>query len=168
MFFFSFDVFSCGGNKVNMADGINYIDLNGDGKKDMLVYAKFDNNTTHPSQTLTIFMKNKNNKYIIVPLPNDDGFTWYDFKLSASEMKTQDYELKIKEGAYYMIYSKKRNGNDIFGKYPVEFTRYDIKYNNEDAGISTYYWDYTHSYVTKNKYNNVSDAVEEYNARCKL
>ncbi|AWK40816.1 MULTISPECIES: carbapenem biosynthesis protein CpmG [Photorhabdus] len=166
---FSFEAFSHCGNKVNLKDGINLIDLNGDGKKDVIFYAKFENNTSHPSNTLTVFIKNKNGKFNIVPLPNDTGFTWFDFKLSASEIKIQDYELRVKNGVYYIIFfRKKNNDDDIFGEYPVEFIKYDIKYNNEVPGISNYYWDYTKSYLTKKKYKNVSDAMTEYNMECSL
>ncbi|SFN75449.1 carbapenem self-resistance protein CarG family protein [Xenorhabdus japonica] len=167
IFIFSFDTLSCNGSKVNLNNGANFLDLNGDGKKDVVFYAEFENNTSHPSNTLTIFIKNKDKIFNIIPVPNDNTFTWFDFKLSSSEIKIQDYELRVKNGTYYMILSKKKiNKEDVFGESPVEFITYEIKYNNEDAGISDYYWDYVNEFITKNKYKSVSDAISEFDEEC--
>ncbi|MCC8423226.1 carbapenem self-resistance protein CarG family protein [Photorhabdus thracensis] len=168
IFIFSFKAFSHCGNKVNLKDGINLIDLNGDGKKDVVFYAKFENNTSHPSNTLTVFIKNESGKFNIVPLPNDTGFTWFDFKLSASEIKVQDYELRVKNGVYYIILSIKQKKGDIFESSPIEFIIYKMAYNDADAGISDYYWAYFDKFVTKRKYKSVNHAISEFHEGCNL
>ncbi|WP_118987150.1 carbapenem self-resistance protein CarG family protein [Photorhabdus sp. CRCIA-P01] len=169
IFLFSFDTFSCNGSKVNLKNGANFLDLNRDGKKDVVFYAEFENNTSHPSHTLTVFIKNKDNRFNIIPVPNDSGFTWFDYKLSAYDIKIQDYELRVKNGIYYILFSKKKiDTEDIFGEHPVEFIIYEIKYNDEDAGISDYYWDRVNEFITKKTYKSVSNAILEFDDRCNL
>ncbi|MBC8952721.1 spore coat protein CotH [Xenorhabdus sp. PB62.4] len=167
LIFLSFNIFAHGSSKVVLKDGVNFIDLNGDGIKDIIFHAEFDNNTSHPNNTLTIFIKNKNGNYNIVPIPHDVGFTWFDFRLSASPIKITDYELRKEKGYYYMviahkIYDKLTNDN-VFDELPVKFSRYDIKTNHEVPGVSIFYWDYTSFYITKNKYKSVDDAFIEFN-----
>ncbi|ERT10370.1 carbapenem self-resistance protein CarG family protein, partial [Photorhabdus temperata] len=168
IFIFSFNAFSCNGRKVNLKNGSNFIDLNSDGIKDVVFYAEFENNTSHPSNTLTFFIKNAKGKFNIIPLPNDTGFTWFDFKLSASEIKVQDYELRVKNGVYYIILSIKQKKGDIFESSPIEFIIYKMAYNDADAGISDYYWAYFDKFVTKRKYKSVNDAISEFHEGCNL
>lgn len=85
--------FSAEYSKVMLKKGVNMLDVNGDGLKDIVIDAIFDNNTSHPNHTMTIFIKNKNGEYNIIPVPNDTGFTWSDFSLSASTIKITNYQL---------------------------------------------------------------------------
>lgn len=137
------------------------IDINGDSIQDLVIYAKFDNNTSHPNKTMSIFIRNKNGGYNIVPVPHDAGFTWFDFSLSASTIKITDYRLYKKVNGYFIISAYKladENGEDISNKLQVKFTRYDIQTNHESPGIPLFYWDITKAYVTKERYDDIDDA----------
>lgn len=46
---------------VMLKDGQNNIDLNNNGITDIIFLASFDNNTSHPNRTATIFMKDNKN-----------------------------------------------------------------------------------------------------------
>ncbi|CAI1792186.1 carbapenem self-resistance protein CarG family protein [Serratia plymuthica] len=153
--------------KVVLKEGINMMDVNGDGFKDIVIYAKFDNNTSHPSNTMTIFIKNKNGEYNIVPVPSDAGFSWFDFSLSASTIKITGYELYKKAHGYFVIsaykLTGKENGEDVSDDLPVKFSRYDIKINNESPGAALFYWDLTKVYVTHKKYSDIDEAFNHLN-----
>ncbi|WAH61549.1 hypothetical protein LZ023_37705 (plasmid) [Pseudomonas silvicola] len=91
-----------GATRVGLLAGANNIDLNQDGIPDLLVSATFDNNTSHPSQTLSAFI-NKNGNWFILPVPDDDGFTWSDFRLAGSSDKIIGFELHNIRAFYYLI-----------------------------------------------------------------
>ncbi|MBH2547976.1 spore coat protein CotH [Serratia marcescens] len=152
--------------KVSLIEGVNMLDVNGDGVKDIVIYAKFDNNTSHPNNTMTIFIKN-NKKYNIVPVPNDAGFTWFDFSLSASTTKIIDYQLYKKNNGYFVVsaykLASKQYGEDVSDELPVKFSRYDIKINNESPGVSLFYWDITKTYVSKERYSDTDKAFNNLN-----
>ncbi|MDX5630760.1 MULTISPECIES: spore coat protein CotH [unclassified Brenneria] len=154
-------------SNVLLRDGINRIDLNGDGVDDLLLRAVFDNNTSHPVNTLTIFIKDRRGNDNIVPVPDDAGFTWVDFSLSASVIKVTDYALYKEKGRYYMVsankISDKRSGEDISDALPVRFVRYELKENDDDPGVPAYFWDYISASVTAKKYLSVDDAFPELN-----
>ncbi|MEC5344290.1 spore coat protein CotH [Brenneria populi] len=159
----------CAGEQTHvlLRDGVNRIDLNGDGTDDLLLRAVFDNNTSHPVNTLTIFIKDREGNYNIVPIPDGEGFTWGDFSLSASVIKIIDYRLYKENGRYYMVSANKvmdkRTGEDVSDALPVKLVRYELKANTDDPGVSAYFWDYIHAYVTARKYSSVDDAFAELN-----
>ena len=138
------------------------LDINGDGLKDIVIYAKFDNNTSHPNNTMTLFIKNKNGEYNIVPALDDSGFTWSDFSLSASTTKITDYRLYKKANGHFVVnaykLATKQNGEDVSDELPVKFSRYDIKTNHESPGVSLFYWDLTKTYISKERYRDTDEA----------
>lgn len=152
---------------IDLKWGVNMMDVNGDGLVDLVIYAKFDNNTSHPNKTMTIFMKNKNGEYNIVPVPNDAGFTWFDFSLSASTTKITDFKLYKKSNGFFVVrvhkMANKQNGEDVSDKLPVKLSRYDINMDQEIPGNPLFYWGLTKTYVTKEHYGDVDEAFNHFN-----
>lgn len=148
-------------SKVTLKQGVNLLDINSDNGTDIVIYGIFDNNTSHPNKTMTILIKN-NHEYNIVPLPHGEGFTWSDFSLSASTIKISDYQLYQQDNRYFIVSAYKvmseDNGQDISDNLPVKFSRYDIKLNNDDPGVSRYHWELSKSYVTKTNYIDTDEA----------
>ncbi|MCL6723092.1 carbapenem self-resistance protein CarG family protein [Enterobacter ludwigii] len=149
--------------RIHLKQGVNSIDLNGDGIPDAVFSAIYDNNTSHPGATLSIFIRQKNAWYI-VPVPDDDGFTWTDLKLSASVLKIAGVELYHKKGRVYLIRAVKYTGRtgrgDLTDKSPVKFSRFLLADNNDDPGTAVFYWEAAGVYITKDTFDNVDEAFK--------
>jgi len=146
--------------RIHLKTGINNFDLNNDGIADSIFMATYDNNTSHPSETLTVFVKSGKN-WFIVPVPDDDGFTLADFKLSGSALRVNSVELHRFKGIAYLIRGVKYAGNgDISDRSKVKFTRYRLVSNNDDPGTSAFYWEAAGSYFTAQLFNSVDDAFQ--------
>lgn len=154
-------------HKVILKDGLNMLDINGDGVKDLVVYSRYENNTSHPNSTMTIFMVTQQGEYQIVPVPNDLGFTWSDFILSASTIKTSDYALYKKATGHFIVSAHKLTGDhygeDVADELPVKFIRYDMNSRPDDPGVPTFAWEYTAAYITPQKYYDIDEAFQHFN-----
>jgi len=153
-------------SKVILKEGSNLLDINGDGVDDLVVYSRFENNTSHPNNTMTIFMIDPQGKYHILPVANDIGFTWSDFILSASTIKIADYALYKKPGGYFIVSARKltggEHGEDVSDDLPVKFTRYDINSYQDAPGVPPYFWEYRGAYMTTEKYHDIDDAFVHF------
>ena len=156
------------GSKITLKEGINLLDINGDGVDDLVVYSRFENNTSHPNNTVTIFMIDRQGKYHILPVANDIGFTWSDFILSASTIKIADYALYKKPEGYFIVSAHKLTGDnygeDVSDDLPVKFTRYDINSYQDAPGVPPYFWEYRGAYITAEKYHDIDDAFPHFDA----
>lgn len=162
----SLNVLADRATKVTLKDGTNLLDINGDGVDDLIVYSQFENNTSHPNNTMTIFMIDPKGKHHILPVANDIGFTWSDFILSASTIKISDYALYKKTDGYYIVSAHKltggEHGEDVSDDLPVKFTRYDINSYQDAPGVPPYFWEYRGAYITKEKYHDIDDAFPHF------
>lgn len=154
----------CGNEtRINLKEGVNSIDLNNDGVPDNVFMAIYDNNTSHPSQTLTVFV-NQGKHWFILPVPDDDGFTWADFRLSASALKISGFELHRYKSHVYLVralkYAGETGSEDISDVSRVKFLRYRLAENHTDPGTSVYDWNAAGSFVTEKKYNDVDEAFQ--------
>lgn len=150
---------------VPLKNGINLIDINADGLKDIIFSARYDNNTSHPSQTITVFIKNIHGGYNIVPYPESSGFTWSDFSLSASTTKIYGYKLIRWKNKYFMVSAEKfvtaQNSSDVSDSMRVKVKRYVMVESRNDPGVPAFQWNLAGSYITKESYNDVDDALKE-------
>lgn len=146
---------------IYLKKGLNSIDLNDDGIPDTVFSATYDNNTSHPSETLNIFIR-QGKDWFIVPVPDDDGFTWTDLRLSASTLKVSGIELHRYKGRVYLIravkYAGSSGGGDLTDKSRVRFSRFRLEENNDDPGTSAFYWDPAGIYLTEQTFDEVNEA----------
>ncbi|MGK3114737.1 carbapenem self-resistance protein CarG family protein [Candidatus Pantoea formicae] len=144
--------------------GASNIDLNHDGVPDLLVSAAFDNNTSHPSQTLSAFI-NKNGNWYILPVPDDDGFTWSDFRLAGSSDKIIGFELHNIHGAYFLIraekYAADHSSEDLTEEAKIKFSKYRVAESSEEPGAPVFYWQLSGSYITSEPYFDVDEAFKK-------
>ena len=162
----SFSVCAKESSRVTLREGVNTLDINGDGLNDLVVYSKFENNTSHPNQTMTIFVVDRQKKYHILPVANDTGFTWSDFILAASTIKIADYALYKKQKGYFIVSARKlgggKNGDDMSDNLPVKFTRYDMNTDQNTPGVPLYSWEYKSAYITAEKYPDIDEAFKHF------
>ncbi|KAB7894851.1 hypothetical protein GA565_02015 [Rouxiella sp. S1S-2] len=165
----NFSVHAITTTKMKLHDGPNALNITAHGVKGIFFVSTFDNNTSHTSKTLTLFIINKQNRHYIVPVPNNSGFTWYDEVLSAASIKTSGYELHKLGKVLYMITARKilagKDNGDMFDQLPVKFVQYKLMENHEDPGVPNFYWDYVKSYKTSDKYLNIDEAFEKLNLK---
>ncbi|MEB8681013.1 CpmJ protein [Cronobacter malonaticus] len=151
---------------VALKDGPNTLDINQDGANDLIFSATYDNNTSHPSSTLTVYIQ-KDHAWLIVPVPDDDGFTWSDFRLSASTTKISGYEPYQVNHIFYLVRAVKiaesSESTDLTDATKVKFTRYRIASNSTDPGVAAFFWQPSGSYVTDAAYSDVDDAFRTLN-----
>ncbi|WP_227508917.1 carbapenem self-resistance protein CarG family protein [Klebsiella aerogenes] len=150
-------------SQIHLKPGGNNIDLNGDGIPDVVFSAIYDNNTSHPGATLSIYIRQKNNWYI-VPVPDDDGFIWTDLKLSASVIKIAGVELYRYKSKVYLVRAVKDAGQaeheDLTDSSRVKFSRFLLAHNNDDPGTATFYWESAGVYITKDSFDDVDEAFK--------
>lgn len=158
LMFMSF--FSQGHSAINLNDGINYLTLKDDAATIIIFSARFNNNTSHSNHTVTFFIK-KNNNWSIIPSPDDSGFVWSDFSLSASGTKIANFRLYKNKEQYYIVKGVKvtsHNHEDLTDSTKVNFTGYKLSKNQSDPGVSDYFWFFLGSYITNDTYMDIDDA----------
>ncbi|WP_430914156.1 carbapenem self-resistance protein CarG family protein [Pantoea eucrina] len=115
-----------------------------------------------PVKLLTFLSARKS--WLIVPVPDDDDFTWTDLRLSASTLKISGTELHRYEGRFYLIRATKYVGSDGDGdltdKSRVRFSRFRLVQNNDDPGTSVFYWDPAGIYLTEQTFDDVNEAFQ--------
>lgn len=159
----SFPALPQSSSQIHLSNGLNSIDLNSDGLPDAVFSATYDNNTSHPGDTLSIFIRHDKN-WFIVPVPDDDGFTWTDLKLSGSALKISGIELHHYNGRVYFVRAVKYAGNDggedMTDKLRVKFSRFQLEENRSDPGTSLFFWDLAGSYITEQRFDDVDEAFQ--------
>ncbi|MBI5888126.1 MAG: hypothetical protein HZB82_05365 [Deltaproteobacteria bacterium] len=165
---------------IKLKDGINYIDLNNDGKKDMVIKAWWENNNAHGYYMYTFFIKNPNTeltKKVVWPdysvwekpgpLNNDEAFqllivAFQDEKgdLSNSFYSHQGadcvlrdiYLLKNKDGKFSVIAAERTFKESFAEEQKVTFYRYEFIEDNEGLmGYPPFRFDYKDKLTTKKK-----------------
>ncbi|CAI1827011.1 Uncharacterised protein [Serratia marcescens] len=149
--------------RIHLSKGLNSIDLNGDGISDAVFSATYDNNTSHPNETLNIFIR-QGQTWLIVPVPDDDGFTWTDLKLSASALKVGCIELHRYQGKVYLVRAVKfvesSDDGDLTDKTRVKFSRFRLEESNDDPGTPAFYWGAAGVYSTEHTFETVDEAFQ--------
>nr|WP_310617705.1 CpmJ protein [Pantoea cypripedii] len=146
---------------VTLKPGINYMDLNHDGIKDMVVMAQFDNNTSHPNLGLTFIVSCPNGGYCIMPVANSNLFTWFDYRLSAdAEFLVQDNRLYKFRNRYFLMTATKK-GENAFEPGKTELRTYRFTESRDDPGVPLYDWVLHKTQLTKNAYQSASEAWQE-------
>ncbi|MGF7483718.1 carbapenem self-resistance protein CarG family protein [Providencia sp. SP181] len=151
---------SHGYSAIKLNDGINYLTLKDDNATIIIFSAIFNNNTSHSNHTVTFFVKNNNN-WSIIPSPDDNGFIWSDFILSASGIKIANFRLYKNKDQYYIVKGVKvtsHSHEDLTDSTKVNFTGYKLSTNQSDPGVSNYFWLFLGSYITNDTYIDIDDA----------
>ncbi|ADU71469.1 hypothetical protein [Pantoea sp. At-9b] len=146
---------------VTLKPGPNYLDLNHDGTKDLVVMAQFDNNTSHPNIGLTFFIRCTGGGYCIMPVANSNLFTWFDYRLSAdAEFLVQDNRLFQYKNRFYLI-SVQKVGDDVFESGKIEIKIYKFSESRDDPGVPLYDWTLHKKALTKKEYLSATEAYQD-------
>ncbi|WNJ94197.1 hypothetical protein RND59_08385 [Vibrio ruber] len=145
--------------------GLNQIDLNSDGIADAVFYARFDNNTSHPDPTLSVYIKNNDATYSIVPTPAGDRFTLFGINVSVSNVLVRSFGFIKTSKQVYLVVAVK-SGDSPHLKQFFKFKLYQIEKNLEHPGIALYGWTQVGEKISKNKYMSADVAIRECPKTC--
>lgn len=150
---------------ITLKPGTNYLDLNRDQVKDMVVMAQFDNNTSHPNLGLTFFVSCTDGGYCIMPVANSNLFTWFDYRLSAdTEFLVQDNRLYQLQNGFYLV-SALKNGDNPFETSKITLRIYKFTESRNDPGVPLYDWVLHKTVVTTKSYLSATAAYQEVEER---
>ncbi|KUI96591.1 carbapenem self-resistance protein CarG family protein [Vibrio sp. MEBiC08052] len=145
--------------------GLNHLDLNSDGILDAVFYSRFDNNTSHPDPTLSVYIKDSDATYSIVPTPAGDRFTLFGINVSVSNILVRSFGFIKTSKQVYLVVAVK-SGDSPHLKQFFKFKLYQIEKNLEHPGIPLYGWTQVGEKISKNKYMSADVAIRECPKTC--
>lgn len=145
--------------------GLNHLDLNSDGIDDAVFYSRFDNNTSHPDPALSVYIKNNDETYSIVPTPAGDRFTLFGINVSVSNLLVRSFGFIKTSNKVYLVVAVK-SGDSPHLKQPFKFKLYQIENSLDYPGVSLYSWIQTEEKISKHKYMSADVAIRECPETC--
>jgi hypothetical protein len=124
---------------LEIKQGANTLDLNGDGRSDLVVLAHYDNNKSHPSQSISFYVNKPEGGYSIMPSIDEKQFSYFDLALSGSNVKVSGFALFQHHNKVFFVTSDKQT---ISAYDPDEFTftLYELSESDDHPGIPLYQW----------------------------
>lgn len=145
---------------IQMKQGVNSADLNGDGRVDYFFLAQYDNNKSHPSKTITFYIQKPEGGYSIMPSIVQHEFTYFSLSLSGSNIAVSDFSLVRDKEKFYFVTSDKISIN-AYDKQTFNFTLYQFVENEDNPGASLYSWEKTAEATSSSKYISAIDSFKE-------
>ncbi|MFM2479931.1 carbapenem self-resistance protein CarG family protein [Celerinatantimonas sp. YJH-8] len=145
--------------------GPNHLDLNSDGMADVVFYSNFDNNTSHPDPALSVYIKNHDATYSIVPIPSGDRFTLFGVNVSVSNVLLRSFGLIHTSKGVYLVISIKTGNSPHLNQF-FKFRLYRIESNTAYPGVPLYSWVKQGEKTSKNQYMSADEAIRECLQTC--
>ncbi len=145
--------------------GITNIDLDGDGKNDLVVKGFVNNVSAHTMDYYTFYVMKENLEGKVIPnlvkIKNDKDFDYSfsssrgaDCELSGVRIKKESKEIK----GMQLIIARREFGETYVDSQKVTFSYYKLVY---DEDWSLYIFEIYKSVVSKNSYCDVNDAFKK-------
>lgn len=147
---------------LGIKQGANQIDLNGDGRNDLVLLANFDNNKSHPSQVISFYINKPDGGYSILPSIDENQFSYFDLALSGSNVKVSSFALYKARNQVFFITSDKQTIN-AFDQDNFSFNVYALRESDEHPGIPLYQWVKLSSVMSHGKYLSAEESFSELN-----
>lgn len=144
---------------IKFENGINSIDINGDGFQDIVVKSIFDNNTSHPSTFFTLYIAPKDGQFYVVPSITENTYSLFDYAIAASGNRVLYYEF-VRAKNKISLLSFEMMGDDLFGQTPVKITQYALQEEDEAPGVAKFRWIQKQGCQTKDVYESAELAVQ--------
>ena len=154
----SFNIFAY--DLVEMNQGVNSIDLNGDGRMDYFFIAHYDNNKSHPSLTVTFYVNKPDGGYSIMPSIVKHEFPYFSLSLSGSNVTVSGFSLVRDKKNVYFITSNKTIIN-AYDQQKFDYTLYKFIKNEDNPGASLYSWEKVSETTSYGKYLSAKDSFVE-------
>jgi len=154
----SFNIFAF--DLVDMKQGVNSIDLNGDGRTDYFFLAHYDNNKSHPSLTVTFYVNKPDGGYSMMPSIVKDEFPYFSLALSGSNVTVNGFALmRDRENVYFITVNKALIS--AYDQQKFYFTLYKFIQNEDNPGVPLYSWEKLTEAISRNKYFSAEESFVE-------
>ncbi|MBI6388569.1 hypothetical protein JEP54_11885 [Proteus mirabilis] len=137
---------------IKLTYGINLINFNGDGVKDIVVKSKRILNDASSINMVTVYIKDADEQVYIVPSIYDNALSLFDNKAENSDIKISNFKFIEKKNQVILV-SGEKIGNDMLQSTPIRFSSYTITKQDKQ-----YKWAFSAYCVTNSTYLNVDDA----------
>lgn len=143
---------------IKLTYGINLIDFNGDGVKDIVVKSKRILNDASSINMVTVYIKDADEQVYIVPSIYDNALSLFDNKAENSDIKISNFKFIEKKNQVILV-SGEKIGNDMLQSTPIRFSSYTItKQDKQYKQYKQYKWAFSAYCVTNSTYLSVDDA----------
>jgi hypothetical protein len=157
---------------IKIKNGINYIDLNGDGKKDMVISGYRGNISAHSFSIYSFYVYKKLDygeippEWQIVSIGGGGGFAGDDIRKYAisthqgADCVLRDIRLaRFKKGAsYYLVIADRPIGQSYTDSVNIKFMFYRLIYDEEE---SRFIYEKVKEMDSRDKYCDVTEAFEK-------
>lgn len=145
---------------VPLVPGDNRVDIDGNGKPDLVILGQFDNNHTHNCHGISFFIHHPDGGFSMVPVANSDKFVWLDSRLTASSAKVLVNRL-FHDGRRYYLVKAQKYGVNLYTLLPVRFTLYLLGKHQGEPGEPHYRWHAWRSFLSQRRYASVEESFAE-------
>lgn len=145
---------------IEMKQGSNTEDLNGDGRLDYFFLAQHDNNKSHPSQTITFYIQKPEGGYSIMPSIVKNEFSYFSLSLSGSNVTVSSFALIRDQEKVYFVTASKVSMN-AYDRQKFNYSLYQFIENEDNPGAALYSWGKKDEATSINQYQSANDAFAE-------
>ncbi len=160
--FFSLALSVSAESLIKIKQGVNNIDLNDDGRNDLVLLAHYDNNKSHPSQAISFYINKPEGGYSIMPSIEKSQFSYFDLALSGSNVRVSSFALFRQSNKVFFVTADKQ----IISAYDPEhfaYTLYELIESDDHPGIPLYQWIKKSSATSTYKYLSAEESFTELN-----
>lgn len=120
---------------IKLENGVNYIDLDGDGKKDIVIKAWFENFTAHGHYLYAFIINRPDNpsgeNWLVVPIASEKALEDSFRTVQGADCVIRDVRLIDRDNKVELIISERPLEESFYESKKVTFYRYELK---EDTG----------------------------------
>jgi len=156
--FISFDTFAL--SIISLQQGVNNIDLNNDGLTDYVLVAQYDNNKSHPSDTITFYVQKPEGGFSIVPSIVEGEFSYFSLSLSGSNVMISGLSL-VRNGTVVYFTTADKSVISAYDKHPIHYSFYQLLENDDHPGVPLYQWYKVSSASSNQPYLSVEESFKE-------
>lgn len=158
---------------IGLRNGLNEIDINGDGLKDLIFIAWRENYTAHGSDIFNFYLQFKSEirpteKWYHVPFFNDSGMPNRDYLGTEMGADCILSDLRVirprspKKAPVTIVIGVRDFGESYADRALVTFLVYELRYNKEgNPGAPPYYFQHAKTIQGKNKYCDINEAFQK-------
>ncbi len=153
---------------IKLENGVNYIDFNGEGKKDIVIKAWFENFTAHGYYLYAFIISRPDypsgKNWLVVPIESDKKALEDSFRTSqGADCVIRDIRLMKDRNNKVEIIIAERPLDESFSEFrKVIFYRYQLKEDTEGLpGSPRFRFQLHDKWMSKNAYCDVNDALEK-------
>jgi len=145
---------------IPLQQGVNSIDLNNDGLMDYAFLAQFDNNKSHPSNSITFYIQKPEGGYSLMPSIVDQEFPYFSLSLSGSDVMVSGFQL-IRDESKIFFTTADKNIISAYDKHKISYAFYEFIEDDDHPGAPLFRWRKIASASSTKTYIAVNESYSE-------